>query len=105
VEVPEEFKVNAGVGLADKILKAKEEERAKGKGRESGKGKGKGAGKSGKGETGRGKDRGRRWVMAGVQFIWSLCCRSAKCTVAPLCHSLPLRAIAPARHCTAPLHF
>ncbi|RSH94660.1 hypothetical protein EHS25_004465 [Saitozyma podzolica] len=63
VEVPEEFKVNAGVGLADKILKAKEEERAKGKARESGKGKGRGAGKSGRGETGRGKDRGRRWVV------------------------------------------
>ncbi len=29
VEVPEEFKANAGVGLADKILKAKEVERAK----------------------------------------------------------------------------
>ncbi|GFZ42587.1 hypothetical protein JCM24511_00303 [Saitozyma sp. JCM 24511] len=58
VEVPEEFKVNAGVGLADKILKAKEEERAKGKARESGKGKGRGAGKS-KSKSGRGKDRGR----------------------------------------------
>lgn len=29
VEVPEEFKVGSGVGLADKILKAKEIERAK----------------------------------------------------------------------------
>ena len=29
VEVPEEFKTGAGIGLADKILKAKEAERLK----------------------------------------------------------------------------
>jgi len=29
IDVPEEFKVGAGIGLADKILKAKEVERAK----------------------------------------------------------------------------